>query len=103
MNNFLQFLGIVKKSRNIIEGYNKCEEALKFGSIKLLIVACDCSLNTKNKFNKHCDKKHIHIIECFDSEVLGRVLGKEKISVVGITDIGMSKKLEELWQENSSI
>lgn len=103
MNNFLQFLGIVKKSHNAIEGYNKCEEALKLGNIKLLIITCDCSLNTKKKFSKYCDNKHIPLIECFDSEVLGRVLGKEKISIVGISDIDMSKKLEELWQENSSI
>ena len=28
-NKFYQFLGLTKKSGNLIEGYNKCEEAIK--------------------------------------------------------------------------
>ena len=36
MDKFLNFLGLVKRSGNILEGYNKCEEALGKKSIYLI-------------------------------------------------------------------
>lgn len=101
MNNdkFLRFLGLVKKAGNLKEGYNKCEETIKAGNSKLIVISTDASLNTKDKFNTYAKRFNSEIIEFFTKEELGRALGRLEINVVCITDMNMSKKLLDLWQE----
>lgn len=103
IDKFIQFLGLVKKSGNIIEGYNKCEEGIKFGKIKLLIITNDCSDNTKSKFTSLCNKNNICVINDYSKNELGEILGREEISIVGITNPGMGKKLIEIWTEKNNV
>lgn len=100
---FIQFLGLVKKSGNILEGYNKCEEGIKFGKIKLLIIAEDCSDNTKEKFTLLCNKNNISVIKGYDRNELGEILGREEISIIGVTNLSMGKKLIEIWTEKNNV
>lgn len=98
-NKFLQFLGLTKQAGNLKEGYNKCEEALKFGQAKLIIMSVDASINTKDKFNTYCDRYNTTIINSFSKEELGSALGRLEINVVCVTEARMSKRLLELWNE----
>jgi ribosomal protein L7Ae-like RNA K-turn-binding protein len=99
---FLQFLGLTKRAGNIKEGYNKCEEALKLGYAKLIIISTDTSINTKDKFNTYCDRYNTNIINFFSKEELGSALGRQEINVVCVTDLRMSKRLLELWNEEKN-
>lgn len=101
MNNdkFLKFLGLVKKSGKLIEGYNKCEEIIKTGNSKLIIMSIDAAINTKDKFNTYASKFNSEIIEYFTKEELGRAVGRIEINILCITDKNMSKKLLELCKE----
>ena len=38
-NKFLNFLGIAKKSGNLVEGYNACEEDIKRNKVSLCILS----------------------------------------------------------------
>ncbi|MFT8314714.1 MAG: ribosomal L7Ae/L30e/S12e/Gadd45 family protein [Clostridium sp.] len=96
---FLKFLGLVKKSGRLREGYNKCEETIKAGNSELVIISVDTSLNTKDKFNTYASRFHTEIIEYFTKEELGDALGRPEINILCITDKNMSKKLLELWQK----
>jgi ribosomal protein L7Ae-like RNA K-turn-binding protein len=102
-NKFLQFLGIAKKSGNLIEGYNKCEELLKRSGLSLLILSVDCSVNTKDKFIKYCTNYNIPFIESFSKEELGAPIGRAEISILGVTDRKISDKLLSLWNEQNNI
>ncbi|WP_234121214.1 ribosomal L7Ae/L30e/S12e/Gadd45 family protein [Clostridium hydrogenum] len=102
-NKFLQFLGITKKSGNLLEGYNKCEEALKYGKAKLIILSEDVSQNTKDKFENYSLRFNVPIINNgFLSEELGKILGRKEIKVLCIIDYKMSTKLIELLKQENN-
>lgn len=103
MNNkaFLLFLGLIKKSGNLIEGYNMCEEALSRRKIHLIVLSKDVSENTRKKFIKYTDAQNIPVITACDKEELGKALGRKEIHVLGVTDSKMGKKLSELWCESN--
>lgn len=102
-DDFLQFLGIAKKARKLLEGYNKCEDALIKGSVYLLILAGDCSENTKEKFKRICESKEIPIYIEYSKEQLGEILGRQEIGVVGVTDRGIGEKLVKLWNGKNNM
>lgn len=95
-NKFLQFLGLIKKSGKLVEGYNKCEEAIKKNLLRLIIISTDCSENTKEKFKHYCSKSNIDYIERYSKEELGAQLGRDEINILGVADKNMSDKLMKL-------
>ena len=98
-NKFLQFLSLAKKAGNLVEGYNKCEEIIKNGEIKLIIFSEDAAQNTINKFTTYCARYNVPIIESTSKEILGTALGRLEIKIIGVTDEKMSIKLLELHEE----
>ncbi|SKA76488.1 Ribosomal protein L7Ae [Clostridium sp. USBA 49] len=92
-NDFLQFLGLIKKAGKLIEGYNKCEDAIKKDILHFIIISNDCSENTKNKFINYCNKFNINYIQRYSKEELGNILGRKEINILGVTDKNMSDKL----------
>ena len=102
-DNFLQFMGLTKRAGNLLEGYNRCEDVIDRGKISLLILADDCSENTKAKFLRTCENMKIPVIQGYSGVDLACALGVESISVVGIINKKMSAKLMELWQERNKI
>lgn len=93
---FLGFLGLTRKSGNLILGGNLVEAAIKRNKIKLLIVALDASDNTNKKFRNYSISHEIELISLSTMEELGLAVGKSDIAVIGIQDIKMAKKLKEL-------
>ncbi|MCM8710626.1 ribosomal L7Ae/L30e/S12e/Gadd45 family protein [Clostridium sp. SYSU_GA19001] len=100
---FLQFLGITKKSGSLLEGYNKCEEAIKSGKLFLLILSDNCSENTKEKFIKYCNKYNVPFVQAYSKEDLGTPIGRTEINILGIADKNMSIRLVSLWNEKNKI
>lgn len=98
MDKFFDFLGIVKRSGNLIEGYSKCNEQRNRISLHLVIISPDASDGTKKKFTKHCLAKEIPCIEDFTKEELGSPIGRAEIKVLAVTDKSMAEKLLFLYQ-----
>lgn len=96
IDKFLNFLGLCKKSGNVLEGYNKCEAYIEYKKIYLLILSKDVSENTRQKFIKISIEKNIEVLEKYSKEQLGNSIGLKEINVIGITDFNFSKKLLEL-------
>lgn len=99
---FLQFLGIIKKSGSLVEGYNKCEEIINKKAIYLVIISEDCSQNTKEKFIRLCDNTNVQYVEAYTKEQLGMAIGKEQIQILGIKNKNMSDKLTALMDEQKT-
>ena len=97
MNKVLSFLGLTRKSGNIVIGYNKNMEAVKVGKIKLLIVSPGAAQNTRDKFKGYSERYHVAYIEDFTPDELGYALGYEGIAVVGVSDRNMARKLKEQY------
>lgn len=93
---FLKFLGLTRKSGNLIAGANLSETALKRGKLSLLILAQDASDGTKKSFLAMAKFHNVEVIEVATMDELGYAIGKGQISVIGVTDRRMSEKLKEL-------
>lgn len=103
VNKFLQFLGLTKRAGKLLEGYNKCEDAVKRRKASLIILSTDASENTADKFFKYSDKYKVPILQGYSKEELGNVLGLEEIKILAISDKKMSKRLLSLWKENEEL
>ena len=100
MDKFLNFLGLVKRSGNILEGYNKCEEALGKKSICLIVLSNDISERTKERFLKYCLKYNIPYINKFSKQELGYSVGKNELNILAITNLNMANKLKSYNENN---
>lgn len=100
MNKFFNFLGLVKRSRNLLEGYSKCNEERNRRSIYLFIISKDASDSSKRKFINHCKINNIPYIEDFSKEELGEAIGRPEIKILGILDKNMGSKLLDLYEED---
>ena len=92
-NKFLSFLGLAKRSGNLLDGYNKCEEIIGKKRVYLVIFSNEISAKSKEKFTKKCEKLNIPCIDGFSKEELGFSIGKKEINIVGILDKNMAEKL----------
>ena len=101
MDKMLSFLGLTRKSGNLLLGYNKNEEAIKFRKLKLIIISKDAAENTKDKFRGYSEKYAIPMIEDFTPFELGNALGYAEIAVVGVLDRNMAKKLLALHKSKN--
>ncbi|GAB6170124.1 50S ribosomal protein L7ae-like protein [Clostridium carnis] len=99
MTKFFNFLGLIKRSGNIIEGYSKCNEQRNRIPLFLFIISNDASDSTKRKFKNHCNERNIQIIEDFSKEDLGYPIGREEVKIIAISDENMAKKLYTLYEE----
>lgn len=100
MNKFNNFLGLIKRSGNLVEGYSKCDEQRNRIPFHLIILSVDASDSTKKKFKKHCIERNIPIIEDFSKEELGSPIGREEIKILAIKDKNMAEKLLSLYETN---
>ncbi|AOR23280.1 50S ribosomal protein L7ae-like protein [Clostridium taeniosporum] len=101
MNKFYNFLGIAKKSGNLLEGYSKCDDLRNKLDIHLFIISNDLSQSSKEKFIKHCNQKNIPYINNFSKEELGNPIGRDQIMILGILDKNIAKKLLEIYEEEN--
>ena len=99
MNKFENFLGLTKRSGNLVEGYSRCNEQRNKINFYLFIISNDASDSTKKKFKKHCIAKEILVIEDFSKEELGDPIGREEIKVLAVKDKKMAERLFALYQE----
>ncbi len=100
-NKFFNFLGLAKRSGNLIEGYSKCDELRNKTRMHLFIISKDASESTKSKFIKHCNEKKIAYIEDFSKEDLGISIGKDEIKILAVKDKNMANKLLTLYEEEN--
>ena len=100
MDKFLNFLGLVKKSGKLVEGYSKCDEQRNKNEFYLFIVYKDASDNSKDKFKKHCENKNIIYINDFTKKELGEAVGRPEVNIIGILDLNMANKLFSIYQED---
>lgn len=98
-DSFLQFLGLVKRSGNLLEGYNRCEEAIqKNKKIYLIILSMDLSPKSRKEFLKYCHEKGIKCIECYSKEELGSSVGRQEINILAVLNKNMSDKLMDSYK-----
>ena len=90
MDDFLNLLGLVYKAKKLVLG----EEVLKqIDKVKLLIIASDISIKSKQRFEKKAHYYNIEIIDNYSAEQLSKCLCKKIVKVIGIVDQGFKQAL----------
>ncbi len=86
-------IGIATKAGKIVAGTDACLEDIKKGKVSLVIVASDASERTKTTFYKETQKYNIKIYELLSIEEISKAIGKVNKAVIGMKDVGFSKKI----------
>jgi ribosomal protein L7Ae-like RNA K-turn-binding protein len=94
-------LGLATKAGKLVSGEFMVENAIKDFSAKLVILATDCSDNTKKKFRDRTTYRNVPYYEFSDKDELGRCIGKEFRACVAITDEGFATTLIGLLEQNN--
>lgn len=103
MNNpLLSFLGITKKSGNIIFGMDSVKEKIREGNIRLVLLASDISKNSLKEILAFTNEYNIKTIAInHTKEDLEMAIGKYA-AILGISNKNFSKKIISITDEESS-
>ncbi|MGN0170182.1 MAG: L7Ae/L30e/S12e/Gadd45 family ribosomal protein [Lachnospiraceae bacterium] len=89
----MSMLGLATKAGKLVSGEFMTETVIKKSGARLVILAKDCSDNTKKKFYNMCDYRDIPCYEYSDKEELGRCIGKEFRACLAVTDPGFATSI----------
>lgn len=96
----LNLLGLVKRANKLTSGTDLVISELRKKNIYLIFLATDASDNTKKKIYDKAKYYHVDVIDIFDSNELNLAIGSKGKMVIGIKDLGFSKKIKEM-RDNS--
>lgn len=92
-NKILSLLGLAMRGRNLVSGEFQTVEAVRNGSAMLVIIAEDASANTKKLFTDKCSFYEVPVYEFGNKEGLGRAIGKDFRSSLGVCDAGLANAI----------
>ena len=95
-NKFFSMLSLCQRAGRLVSGELPCENAVKSGKAKLLIIAEDASANTKKKFENAAFAHKTECIVMGNKIELGQTIGKDMRSSGAITDEGFAQQLKKL-------
>jgi len=103
----LSYIGLAMKSGNVFSGTFATEKAIKEGRAYVVIIACDVSDNTRERYEKMCEYYHVPLFFYSTKEELGHAIGKEYRASMAIVDQGLAKaiiqkinqEVTDIWQK----
>ena len=101
-NKVLSLLGMAMRGRNLANGELQTLEAIRKGSAMLVIIAEDASDNTRKLFADKCSYYEVPIIYYGTKEVLGRAIGKDFRSSLGVCEAGLADAIRKQLEEEQS-
>ncbi len=98
-NKIFSLLGIAMRGRNLVSGEVQTLEAIRKGSVRLVVIAEDASDNTVKLFTDKCRQRNIPVFRWGTKESLGRAIGRDLRSSVGVCDGGLADSVIRLMME----
>ena len=96
----LSFLGIVKKSGNLVFGMDSVKKYCLDGKVKLILLTSDISKNSFDKIVQFLRNLSIkYVIIDFTKEDINLHL-KKYVAILGVLDVGMADKILSLNSNN---
>lgn len=92
-NKVLSLLGLAMRGRNLVSGEYQTLEAVRKGSAALVLIAEDASANTKKLFRDKCSHYGVPVREYGLKDELGRAIGKDMRSSLGVCDTGLAEAI----------
>ncbi|MBS7298581.1 MAG: ribosomal L7Ae/L30e/S12e/Gadd45 family protein [Eubacteriales bacterium] len=95
MDKVLGLIGLAKKAGRITAGSELCEDAIRRGDSKLIIIADDISDNGKKAICDCCRHYGIKYLTYASKADLGTAVGSEIRAVISINDEGFARAIED--------
>ena len=92
----LSMLALARKAGKTITGEDGCHGAIRTGTAKLVILAKDCSDNTRKKFRDKTKFYDVPIIEHFTKDEISQHTGLHNRAAIAVTDANFAAKINEL-------
>lgn len=99
MARFYSYLGLAQRAGKLASGEDAVEAAVRRGKVHLVIVACDASANTKDRFEHMAKYRRIDILLAGSKAQLGAAVGKAQRAVIGVLDRGFASLLKSAVEE----
>lgn len=96
----LSALSLCQRAGRLVSGEFSCENAIREGKAKLILMAENASKNTVKKFTNSSQYYQIELITNGTKEEIGAALGKGIRAVVVITDEGFYNKIKQLFNQS---
>ena len=96
---FLSFLGLAKKSGNLVLGMDAVKEGIIKKNINLVLTASDVSESSFEKINLFCEKNNVKTLKIsYTMDDIYFILNKRS-GILGIKDINFAKKINSMIEE----
>lgn len=95
-NKILGLIGLAARARKVCFGADMVEERTNKKKVKLLIIAENASIRTKDKFKKLAEKENVPIIIKGEIEILSKAIGKSNKAIIGIEDTNLSNEIQKI-------
>ncbi len=102
-NKIFNLIGLATRAGNIIAGSNACENALKIGKVKMLVVSEEASEKTKKNYKFYAERYNIPIVIIGTIEELSKAIGQSNKAIIGIKDINIAKGIQKLINGGEAI
>ena len=99
---FLLFLGLAKKSGNLVLGMDAVKEGIIKKNINLALTASDVSDSSFEKINLFCEKNNVKTLKInYSMDDIYSLINKRS-GILGIKDANFAKKINSMVEENSN-
>ncbi|MFY9146204.1 MAG: hypothetical protein GX476_07315 [Firmicutes bacterium] len=98
------FVGLIRKSGKLVFGSDAVSRSIQAGRAMLVLVSKDAGDATVRRFVGECSRFAVPLVRAGDRAGLGRVVGKNAVSVLAVTDSSMATAiLAKLGMEESQV
>ena len=97
----LGLLGFAAKARKLVPGADLCRDAVRRGSVILVLLASDASENTKKRITDACKyyETDLGLLSLPSAELSARIGKSGQIAVVGVTDAHFAEGIFSLFED----
>ena len=102
MNKTLNYLGLARRAGFLITGTDAVIASLE-NKAKLVLVASDASVATKDKLNRKCYYYNVPMLDVFNTDQMANAIGQKNPKVVAITDNGFAQQILKINERGGHI
>jgi len=95
----LNLLGIVRRAGELVTGEEMVLKSIQHGQTKLVFLAQDAGTATQKKFRNKCQSYQVTLCQRYTRTELSQAIGQSR-SVLAITQMGFTKKMNQLLNQN---
>ncbi|MCK8624030.1 L7Ae/L30e/S12e/Gadd45 family ribosomal protein [Apilactobacillus xinyiensis] len=96
----LNLIGIARRAGKVVTGEDIILSAIKKNKVRFLLIASDTGSSVYKKFNDKAKFYKIPTNCSFNKAQISDAIGMQR-TILGINDLGFSKKLSELTMQNN--